>query len=81
LNNFGDIFFLRVTKNMKQLKRGRPFNSVTTVKVKMIDLLGVVSPGCEVVVGRKWADSVGVLDKCFLKQQVEQELQIDTLFD
>ena len=66
---------------MKQLKRGRPFNSVTTVKVKMIDLLGVVLPGCEVVVGRKWADSVGVLDKCFLKQQVEQELQIDSFFD
>jgi len=66
---------------MKQLKRGRPFNSVTTVKVKMIDLLGVVLPECEVVVGRKWADSVGVLDKCFLKQQVEQELQIDSFFD
>jgi hypothetical protein len=54
---------------------------VTTVKVRMIDLLGVVLPECEVVVGRKWADSVGVLDKCFLKQQVEQELQIETLFD
>ena len=66
---------------MKQLKKGRPFNSVTTVKVKMIDLLGVVLPDCEVVVGRKWADSVGVLDKCFLKQQVEQDLQIETLFD
>ena len=81
MNNFGDIFLLRVIKNMKQLKRGRPFNSVTTVKVKMIDLLGVVLPECEVVVGRKWADSVGVLDKCFLKQQVEQELQIDSFFD
>ena len=68
---------------MNEIKKraGRPFNSVTTVKVKMIDLLGVVLPECEVVVGRKWADSVGVLDKCFLKQQVEQDLQIETLFD
>jgi hypothetical protein len=62
-------------------KVGRPAKSVTTVKVKMIDLLGVVLPECEVVVGRKWADSVGVLDKCFLKQQVEPELQFDNLFD
>ncbi|MDB4607858.1 hypothetical protein OAH64_03335 [bacterium] len=67
--------------NETKKRAGRPFNSVTTVKVKMIDLLGVVLPECEVVVGRKWADSVGVLDKCFLKQQVEQELRIDTLFD
>jgi len=81
LNNFGGIFLLSVIKNMKEIKRGRPFNSVTTVKVRMIDLLGVVLPDCEVVVGRKWADSIGVLDKCFLKQQAEPELQIDTLFD
>ena len=67
--------------NETKKRAGRPFNSVTTVKVKMIDLLGVVLPDCEVVVGRKWADSVGVLDKCFLKQQVEQEFRIDTLFD
>ena len=61
-------------QNTLKRKVGRPAKSVTTVKVKMIDLLGVVLPECEVVVGRKWADSVGVLDKCFLKQQVEQEL-------
>ena len=67
--------------NETKKRAGRPFNSVTTVKVKMIDLLGVVLPECEVVVGRKWADSIGVLDKCFLKQQVEQDLQIETLFD
>lgn len=53
---------------MKQIKKGRPFNSVTTVKVRMIDLLSVVLPEAEVVVGRKWADQVGVLDKCFVKQ-------------
>ena len=46
--------------NETKKRAGRPFNSVTTVKVKMIDLLGVVLPECEVVVGRKWADSVGV---------------------
>jgi hypothetical protein len=63
--------------NETKKRAGRPFNSVTTVKVKMIDLLGVVLPECEVVVGRKWADSVGVLDKCFLKQQAEPELQIE----
>ena len=68
-------------QNTLKRKVGRPAKSVTTVKVKMIDLLGVVLPECEVVVGRKWADSVGVLDKCFLKQQVEPELQIETLFD
>ena len=68
-------------QNTLKRKVGRPAKSVTTVKVKMIDLLGVVLPECEVVVGRKWADSVGVLDKCFLKQQVEQELQIDSFFD
>jgi hypothetical protein len=68
-------------QNTLKRKVGRPAKSVTTVKVKMIDLLGVVLPECEVVVGRKWADSVGVLDKCFLKQQVEQDLQIETLFD
>ena len=67
--------------NETKKRAGRPFNSVTTVKVKMIDLLGVVLPECEVVVGRKWADSVGVLGKCFRKQQVEQELQFDNLFD
>ena len=54
-------------QNTLKRKVGRPAKSVTTVKVKMIDLLGVVLPECEVVVGRKWADSVGVLDKCFLK--------------
>ena len=64
-------------QNTLKRKVGRPAKSVTTVKVKMIDLLGVVLPECEVVVGRKWADSVGVLDKCFLKQQVEPELQFD----
>ena len=68
-------------QNTLKRKVGRPAKSVTTVKVKMIDLLGVVLPECEVVVGRKWADSVGVLDKCFLKQQVEPELQIDSFFD
>ena len=68
-------------QNTLKRKVGRPAKSVTTVSVKMIDLLGVVLPECEVVVGRKWADSVGVLDKCFLKQQVEPELQIETLFD
>ena len=68
-------------QNTLKRKVGRPAKSVTTVSVKMIDLLGVVLPECEVVVGRKWADSVGVLDKCFLKQQVEQELQIDSFFD
>ena len=68
-------------QNTLKRKVGRPAKSVTTVSVKMIDLLGVVLPECEVVVGRKWADSVGVLDKCFLKQQVEQDLQIETLFD
>jgi len=68
-------------QNTLKRKVGRPAKSVTTVKVKMIDLLGVVLPECEVVVGRKWADSVGVLDKCFLKQQVEPELQFDNLFD
>jgi hypothetical protein len=68
-------------QNTLKRKVGRPATSVTTVSVKMIDLLGVVLPECEVVVGRKWADSVGVLDKCFLKQQVEQDLQIETLFD
>jgi len=67
--------------NETKKRAGRPFNSVTTVKVKMIDLLGVVLPECEVVVGRKWADSVGVLGKCFRKQQVEPEFQFDTLFD
>ena len=67
--------------NETKKRAGRPFNSVTTVKVKMIDLLGVVLPECEVVVGRKWADSIVVLDKCFLKQQVEPELQFDNLFD
>ena len=59
-------------QNTLKRKVGRPAKSVTTVSVKMIDLLGVVLPECEVVVGRKWADSVGVLDKCFLKQQVEE---------
>jgi hypothetical protein len=68
-------------QNTLKRKVGRPAKSVTTVSVKMIDLLGVVLPECEVVVGRKWADSVGVLDKCFLKQQVEPELQFDNLFD
>ena len=58
--------------NETKKRAGRPFKSVTTVKVKMIDLLGVVLPDCEVVVGRKWADSVGVLGKCFRKQQVEE---------
>ena len=67
--------------NETKKRAGRPFNTVTTVKVKMIDLLGVVLPECEVVVGRKRADSIGVLDKCFLKQQVEPELQFDNLFD
>ena len=68
-------------QNTLKRKVGRPAKSVTTVKVKMIDLLGVVLPECEVVVGRKWADSVGVLDKCFLKQQVEPELQFENLAD
>ena len=60
-------------------KVGRPINSVTTVKVRMIDLLSVVLPEAEVVVGRKWADQVGVLDKCFVKQ-LEQEFSTE-LFD
>ncbi|MDA7613435.1 hypothetical protein N8598_03980 [Akkermansiaceae bacterium] len=68
-------------QNTLKRKVGRPAKSVTTVSVKMIDLLGVVLPECEVVVGRKWADSVGVLGKCFRKQQVEQDFQIETLFD
>ena len=44
--------------NETKKRAGRPFNSVTTVKVKLIDLLGVVLTVFEVVVGRKWADSV-----------------------
>jgi|GEM_PF-3019691 hypothetical protein len=61
-------------------KVGRPINSVTTVKVRMIDLLRVVSPEAEVCIGRKYADAVGILDKCFVKNEAPQ-FQFDTLFD
>ena len=60
-------------------RRGRPLNSVTTVPVKLIDLLGYVNPQAKVVVGKKWLESIGVLDKCSRKQQVEPELQFENL--
>jgi len=49
--------------------------------VKLIDLLGYVNPQAKVVVGKKWLESIGVLDKCSRKQQVEPELQFENLAD
>jgi hypothetical protein len=35
-------------------------NSVTTVSVRLIDLLGYVNPQGKVVVGKRWLESIGV---------------------
>ena len=41
-------------------KVGRPLNSVTTVKVKLLDLLGVLHPNSPVVIGKKFAEDIGI---------------------
>ena len=41
-------------------KVGRPRNSVTTVKVKLLDLLGVLHPNSPVVIGKKFAEDLGL---------------------
>ena len=41
-------------------KVGRPRNSVTTVKVRLLDLLGVLHPNSPVVVGKKFAEDLGL---------------------
>jgi len=38
---------------------GRPKNSLTTVPVKLVDLLGVVNPQAQVPVGRIWLETLG----------------------
>ena len=54
-------------------RRGRPLNSVTTVPVKLIDLLGYVNPQAKVVVGKKWLESIGV--------ETTKEIREEDLFD
>ena len=41
-------------------KVGRPKNSVTTVKVRLLDLLGVLHPNSPVIVGKKFAEALGL---------------------
>jgi hypothetical protein len=41
-------------------KVGRPRNSFTTVKVKLLDLLGVLHPNSPVIIGRKFAEGIGL---------------------
>ena len=54
-------------------RRGRPRNSVTTVPVKLIELLGYVNPQARVVVGKKWLESIGV--------ETPPEIKEEDLFD
>jgi hypothetical protein len=60
-------------------KVGRPRNSFTTVKVKLLDLLGVLHPNSPVVIGKKFAEDIG-LDLPELAPE-PQQFRSEDLFD
>ena len=62
----------------KRRGAGRPAGTPTTIKVKMSDLISHMHPNHPVVIGKKWAEEVGITTP---PQQTEIQFQAGELFD
>ncbi|MDB4665919.1 hypothetical protein OAE86_00435 [Akkermansiaceae bacterium] len=61
---------------IKKRRPGRPKNSLTTVPVKLVDLLGMINPQTKIPVGRVWLENLG-----FEINTSESFVDADKLFD
>ncbi|MGC6458992.1 MAG: hypothetical protein ACON4R_11555 [Akkermansiaceae bacterium] len=51
--------YLVMRNYIEKRKPGRPKNSLTTVPVKLVDLLGLINPQTKIPVGRVWLEKLG----------------------